>query len=320
MKPSSQSVLRWAAAVLLAAGGVRASAADALLKVNVDTDRQTVLVADPTWLTLTASAPTGWSVRFPQTPDAFGELKVRAAITHIHTSLGGRHTATMRMQLESLSPGHYTVGPLEVRFIKTASPDNAGFDVPVVQRSTDPVTIHVRSALGFAEGGRLRAIYGTVRTPWSWRQWKAAAAGLVAALAIGWGTHRVVARWRSSRRISQRSLLQQLDRLDEARLSRTVSSEQLVVSVADVVRQSLRLTEGARPVHRTTDEWIRRLQGDHRRLAEPVGTVLRQADAVKFAGQAATLDHARRCLEAARRVVRAALGDHPTHTGRDGRS
>lgn len=320
MKSVSHTVHRWAAVVLFAAGGVRASAADAPLEVNVETDRQTVLVADPVWLTVTASGPTGWSAQFPQTPDAYGELKVRAAMTHTHTSPAGRRTATMRLQLESLSPGRYTVGPLEVSFIKAANPDDADVDVSAVQRSTDPVTIHVRSALGFAEGGRLRAIYGTVRTPWSWRQWTAAAAGLVAALAIGWAAHRGVARWRPSRRNSQRSLLQQLDRLDEARLSRTVSNERFVVSIADVVRQSLQLADGARPVHRTTDEWIRRLQGDRRRLAEPVGTVLRCADAVKFAGQAATLDHARRCLEAARRVVGAALGDHLTHTAGDGRS
>lgn len=305
-----------AAAVLLLAAGAKLAAADDDFAVTLQADRTDVQVADPLWVTVSATAPAGWSIALPDAPDAFQELRVTTTITHLHHSDTGERTATRRLQLESLLPGRYQVGPLDVLFLPTTHNSDAGANggATPVRRATESVTIGVRSTLGFAQGQRLRDIYGTVRTPWAWWQWIVAAAATVSAVAVGRIVYSGVASWLRRRRISQRSLLHQLDRLDEARLNRSLSPDRLIVSVADVVRQSLRLAEGARPVYRTTDEWIQRLEkgnGESSLLADAVKVVLLEADAVKFAGGTASVDQARRCLDAARTIVRFALREDP---------
>lgn len=308
-----QQPIRLGAFVLLATLlGFDVDAAEQVFSTDLQLDRDTVKVADPVWVSLSATAPEGWTIELPEPPDAFGELKVIDLVGPHQSANSGTVSATTRWQMESLLPGRYQIDPLEVRFRPKGADGETSEEV--VQRSTEAVSVEVRSELGFFESRHLRDIHGPVRVPWTWTQWTIVAVVLVAVGAAFFFVYRGIDRWLMSRRVTQRSLLQQLDRLDEARLSRSVPNDQLIVSVADLVRQSLRLAEEPRPAYRTTEEWIDYVEnrravggaaaaGDAHGLAEVVTFVLRQADAVKFAGKSATVDQARRSIEAARSIV-----------------
>lgn len=161
-----------------------------------------------------------------------------------------------------------------------------------------------------------------------------AASILIATSAIGFIACHAVGVWLHSRPLSQQDLLRQLDRLDESRLSRAIPNDRVVTAVADLVRQSLQISEGPRTVYRTTEEWIAHLQqspadpmsaapddrqtsaGGREEISAAVETVLREADAVKFAGRSATLDQARRCVGAGRTIIHsAARGNLSTESG-----
>lgn len=327
----SRAILTCAAALIVPVTAIRTDAAEETFAVDLRAERTQIKVADPVEVTLSATAPKGWRIRLPEVPVEFGELKVIEAVNHLQED-DGMLTASTRLKLESLLPGRYQIGPLDVRFI----PENAGGDgnfthsSKAIQRSTRSLTIRVYSALGFFDSRQPREIYGTVGVPWTWRQWTLATLAIVAAFVFGSIAYQRTAHWLRSQRTSQQSLLEELDQLDEARLNRSISNDRLVVSIADVVRRSLQLAEGARPVYRTTEEWIHHLRQSHvalaassagepKLLSDTVELVLREADAIKFAGRSATLAQARRCLDAARRTVRTFLREKASTEDGDGR-
>lgn len=331
MIPCTRAIHSWTAALFLSTIAISAvaSAAETTAEefsVELRTDREQIAVADPVGVTVSATAPPGWKILFPETPVDSEHLRVIEASDHLQENDDGTRTAWRHLKLESLLPGRYPIGPLNVRFTPEDGADDSAASSEstasseVIQRSTGSITIRVRSAIGFFGSRELREIDGTVWIPWTWRQWAIAAAAIFAASVLGWASYRRVERWLGSQRVSQRSLLHELDRLDEARLHRSVPNDQLIISVADVVRQSLRLADGPHSVYRTTEEWIEYLQrsplipagasGGNRRLPrDAVELVLREADAIKFAGRPATYDQSRRCLGAARRTVQSLLGE-----------
>lgn len=315
-----QAVRICTAALVVPIAAAHAAVAEETFEVDLHAERTQIEVADPVWVTLSATAPQGWSIQLPEAPTAFDELKVIETVGHQREAADGRLTASIRLKLESLLPGRYQIGPLDVRFVPEESGDENGASQSeeVILRSTQPMAIRVRSALRLFDSRQPREIYGTVRVPWTWWQWTIATVVIVAAIATGTVVYQRMDRWLRSRRISQQSLLEELDRLDEARLNRAISNDQLIVSVADVVRQSLQLAEASGPVYRTTEEWIHQVQKpqfaragspavDPEHLTDAISLVLREADAIKFAGRPATLDQARRCLDAGRKTVRSIL-------------
>lgn len=325
-------LLTWILFSLITAS-VMASTADAaeeFLSTNLQVDRNEVQVAEPVRVVLSATAPDGWNIQLPDVRTGFGELKVIDSVRR-RESDSGTFTLSLHLTLESLLPGRYRVGPLDVQFTQDNGASGPEDRAETIQRSTRPITVRVRSAVGVFERRQLREIYGPVRVPWSWRQWAAAAAVMAGVLAIALSLYRWIDRWRTSGQLSQRTLLRRLDQLDEARLNRTVSNEQLILALADVVRQSLQLAEGGDPVYRTTDEWNHHLHASQppsatslstkpTYLADSVDFVLREADAIKFAEKGSTMEQVRRCLDAARKVVRSFLGEEPSEAGGGSRS
>ncbi|WP_164103396.1 nuclear transport factor 2 family protein [Candidatus Laterigemmans baculatus] len=274
--------------------------------VVFEAGRDRVAVAEPVSLTLTASAPQGWTIKLPELPERFGELRVIEADKPREVLRSGRVTQTLRFTVEAYLPGRHRIDPLPVRFLSDEAVPRTGSSS--VERQTPLLAIRVRSSLGLLDSGQLREIHPEVIVPWTWREWALAglvvsATGLAARLAAI-GFHR----WSDSRPMSPRRLQRKLEQLDEARLSRAMASDELIVAVAEVVRQRLQIAEGPRPIYRTTDEWIEHVAG-RPELAAPVRRVLREADAIKFAGSVATVEQARQCMEAARRIVHDSLDE-----------
>jgi hypothetical protein len=272
-----------------------------LFHVDLHASQNEVEIAQPLELTISATAPQGWTILPPPLLAKLIDLRVVNS-SEESERIGSQVIWTRHLTIESYAPGRKTIGPIEVTF----APPQFGHDAISQPRTlaTEAAVIRVRSALGlFETRNELRPIHDAVAVPWTWWQWGIATGCLVVIVGCGVMVVRRVNRFHDDGRLSRQSPLRDLERLKDAWLKGNTSDGETVAAASEIARRWLRCREGALTIHRTTEVWAARLQRRGAAACAPLVDVLRLADRVKFAGAEPTLDEVRESLAHVRQVI-----------------
>lgn len=105
------------------------------LRIALNKDRMTV--AERAVVQLTASAPAGWTIKFPEFKDHFGEFSVASAAASEATQPDGRVKASVNVVLEPFLAGIKVIPPVEVI---------AAHGETTERLRTEPITVTVATA------------------------------------------------------------------------------------------------------------------------------------------------------------------------------
>lgn len=264
--------------------------------VSVEVRPDTVAVGQPFTVRLRVRAVPGATIRFPAVPDSAGGIEAvdpRAIEDHSTSALLDR-TAVYR--LVAWEPGRRAVPLGDLRWEQSRGAELLG---------TGGVQVFVTSVLPADTAQRVprdaRAPFDPPRAWWRW------ALGALAVLAILWLSARALRR----RRATTRPLDAFVDAeaafaaIDELALDEAGEPGHAVLAYGEVMREYLTRRFPAATIGLTTTEYVRALADNALPiLPEEVQRVLEQADAVKFAGVAVSVDGVRAVARAARGVVR----------------
>lgn len=287
------------------------------VRMTLETDRQTIGVADRLRLTLSVEAPTDITVTLPEVVHTLGPFRVQN-----QTPTGPLPSAPQTQQwkqeyiLEADTAGELTIPALRVAFRR----QNAAEDAAPQHLSTDPLTIKVISVLpDDADVTAPQDIAPPVALlrrglpPWIW---------IVAAGLAGLGTA-VLIRWCYRRRQRCRIApappqpahvlaLQALQRLEQQNLIGQQQIDVFYVQLSAILRRYVEWRFRLRAPEQTTEEFLAAalmsggLLTTHR---DSLRTFLQHCDLVKFARHEPTADDMQRTFDSAKAFVNQTADD-----------
>jgi hypothetical protein len=137
--------MKWPVVVLslsLAVATTRPAHASEDVQLTVRADRQSVQIIEPIQLEVTVVAPAGTTVVLPEVGDTWGSFQVqdRSLIADVPTAHPTRRRWTLKLTLDTLQPGDWTIPAISVKYRAPAAEE---FKTLV----SDPIPIHVVSLL-----------------------------------------------------------------------------------------------------------------------------------------------------------------------------
>ena len=274
------------------------------VKLMTALDRQVVQVAQSISLQITAQAPEGVSVQFPDISDRLGRLQIVDVREQLDVPLGQDRIWKRDYKLESLGSGKKTIPPIEVSYIdrRTAEP------VRGVVISA-PIEVEIVSLLeGQADPAKFRDIKGVVAIPQekieanSWLTYGISAGGifLVAGiLLLLWHRHH-------RKNTPAERALRQLAELEQSALLESGDTHTFYCCLTDIIRHYIEGRFGYRAPKQTTTEFLSAVQRENLLCEEhraPLQEFLQVADMVKFARHNPSRAEADAAIDKAREFI-----------------
>jgi hypothetical protein len=288
-----------------------------VLAVDIQIDKPEALVAERIQVEVTATAPEGVSVKFPEIAGRLGNFEVVSLNDTPDIPSGADRQWIRHIGLESLISGELEIPAMEIIYV-----DRRGSQTVTGNQKTAPRKITIRSTLeGVEDPTKFRDIKSVVFLPESqpqnhnWTLWGAGAGGLTLLAAIAF---LLVTRYKPVRSPKQWAL----NALDDLRNSRALAdgdAEQIYVRVISILRTFFDEQFGISAPRFTTDEFLSAMQADgrlSRKIRDQLKELLTLADLVKFAGMLPEGQGLMTVVDQAKRVVEHAA-DHTASTGAD---
>lgn len=262
--------------------------------VSLHVARDRVATADLLRVELTAAAPEGVDVRFPELGAEAGEFGiVGRAESEPRLAGGNRVERRLTLDLEPPLPGEYELPPFRIRFGET-------------EVATDPLKITVESVLPPGEApADINEIAPPVGMPGG-RWWLGALPGVVLGGAVFWW-------WRRRRRaaappvpLPHEIALKALRELMAADLPARGQAKMFYLRVSSILRHYIEDRFALHAPERTTEEFLRDLRDDRRLSDSQKGLLrdfLRHCDMVKFAEHQPNRDEVNQTLNACAQFI-----------------
>ena len=274
------------------------------VELIVSLDRATAQIAEQVKLTLTARAPTGVPITFPQNQSYLGSFNVLQVSDTPDIPITDGRQWTRQYQLESLVAGKQTIPPVSVAYLdgRQAKPLS-----DIVQ--SPPLELTITSVLeGTPDPLKFRDIKDVVELPVethsssAWIAWSlAGAAGLTLA-----GVALLVIPTRKRKMSAAQCALSDLERLEHDDLIATGQTQVFYFRLTDIVRQYIGRQCGIAAPKLTTAEFLAQATR-HQSLDQPQQALLRVflslADLVKFARFEPGADDAQQAIAKARQFI-----------------
>ncbi|MBC7791149.1 MAG: hypothetical protein H7Z74_14485 [Anaerolineae bacterium] len=285
--------------VLLQAIAAAANVADAQVRVGITVRPETVTVGDPFMVTVRVSAPRGSVIAFPAGPDSGSSVEAvdpRAVLPN-RDSLTVDESAQYRLVAWDTGSLHSALADVQVtgRARQRVSLANARVYVrSVLPRDT---TLHIPKPA--------REIFASLR-PW----WYRLLAGLLALALAGlllWAWWRRRKRKRSGAVEEADAFVhaeREFARVEAMGLLEAGERGRFVALMVDVMRDYLALRVDAAHPALTSSEIIRALENSSDVPSQRLGSILWEADLIKFARRPVTVERARAMARDSRGVVR----------------
>lgn len=258
--------------------------AESKVSIEVEIDKPEVLVAEPFQLEITATAPQGVTVKFPELEKRLGEFDVLSVSDVSDIPFGANRRWIRKVGLESLVAGEHEIPAIEVSYV-----DRRGA-TPVTGLESGPISsMTVRSTLeGTEDPTRFRDIKSVIFLPEPdrrnshWVAWAAATAGfiLVAVIAIA------LVRCKKALSPKQRAI-KSLQELKISLANDDPDVEQAYIRLVSIFRIFVLEQFSISAPRLTTNEFLEAMQGDERLSDEfraELWRLLNLVDMVKFAG------------------------------------
>jgi hypothetical protein len=267
----------------LQASQQESATATGIVAIDVEIDKSEVLVAERFQMEITATAPQGVTVKFPELENQLGEFEVLNVKDTPDIPNGSNRKWIRRVGLESLAAGELEIPAIEISFV-----DRRG-STPITGLQTSPSqNVTVRSSLeGTEDPTRFRDIKSVVFLPESqqreshWLVW--AAAGLAGFLAVT-----AIAMVRRKKFLSPKQrAIKSLQDLKNSLACENQDVEQIYVRLVSLLRTFVQEQFAISAPRLTTLEFLEAMQGDPRLSDEfrgELSELLNLADMVKFAG------------------------------------
>ncbi len=254
------------------------------VKVSAALDLQTVQVAQPFEFCVTAWAPDGVKMQFPEATKEIGPFEVVHQHDQFDVPAEDGRLWKRSYRLESLTSGEKTIPAMKFAFV-----DRRGDRATRGSVSTQPLAVEVTSLLeGQVDPRKFRDIKGVVQLASadsdrpSWVFYSVSLAGAVLALGL------ILLLWnrRQKNLTPSEWALQQLFELQESNLLEEGHQQQFYCRVTDIIRQFIEARFGYRAPKQTTSEFLSAVQRDsllrvsHRASLQEF---LQIADMIKFA-------------------------------------
>jgi hypothetical protein len=279
----------------------------------VRADRRSIAVGDPLTLTIEVDAEPGIEVRMPGHGESLGPFTVRSVQSRpdIPDAAGARRRWTDTIVLDTFDSGDLEIPAITVPFSDRRNEATTGTVESEI--SAQPLVVTVRTMIeGDFDPASVRDIKGAAEVPvpgrWRWLWW---AAGLAAAVSVA--ALAVARRLRTAARAPQPVVpahvwaLAELDRLAADALVERGEVHNFYSRLSDIVRRYIERRFGLMAPERTTEEFLRELQGGsdlHDDQQALLAVFLRAADLVKFALVRPGAVEAAAALDSARGFVR----------------
>ena len=280
------------------------------VKLTVALDRRVVQVAQPVNLEITAQAPEGVSVQFPEPSDSFGPFQIVDVQEQFDIPLGQDRIWKREYELESLASGTKTIPPLKISFVDRRS----GKPVSGAVSST-PIELEIASLLeGQSDPTKFRDIKGVVHVTKektatnAWITYGVSAGGiflLAGVLLLLW--HR-----RHRKSTPAEWALVQLACLEERNLLAGGDTHIFYCCLTDIIRHYIEDRFGYRAPKQTTTEFLSAVQREDllcEKHQAPLQEFLQVADMVKFACHSPSRDEADAAIDKARKFIHDTAND-----------
>ena len=252
--------------------------------VVAELDRQVVQVAQPLRLKITATAPEGVSVQFPQQEKQIGDFRVIDQQDQFDIPAGAERIWMRSYQLESLSSGKKTIPPIDLSFVDRREGKAVRNTV-----QTESLAVEIKSLLeGQADPRKFRDIKGVVQLAQadvdqsSWLPYGLSVGGAVFAAGL------LLLLWHRQKKNHTPAewAIQQLAALQKSSLLKDGYEQKFYCRVTDIIRQYIEARFGHRAPKQTTSEFLSAMQRDNLLCAEHRASLqefLQVADMIKFA-------------------------------------
>ena len=252
--------------------------------VVAELDRQVVQVAQPLRLKITATAPEGVSVQFPQQEKKIGDFRVIDQQDQFDIPAGAERIWMRSYQIESLSSGKKTIPSIDLSFV-----DRRGEKAVRNTVRTEPLAVEITSLLeGQADPRKFRDIKGVVELVHadvdqsSWLPYGLSVGGAVFAVGL------LLLLWHRQKKNHTPAewAIQQLAALQKSSLLKDGHEQKFYCRVTDIIRQYIEARFGHRAPKQTTSEFLSAMQRDNLLCAEHRASLqefLQVADMIKFA-------------------------------------
>ena len=288
------------------------------LAIDVQIDKREALVAERIQMQITATAPEGVSVKFPEIAGKLGNFDVVSLKDTLDIPDGSERQWIRHIVVESLTSGDLEIPAMEISYV-----DRRGSEPETGIQKTASQKVTIRSTLeGVEDPTKFRDIKSVVFLPESqpenhnWIIWAAGAGGLTLLAAIAF---LLVTRYKPVLSPKQWAI-KALDELKDSRALAEGDTEQIYVRVISILRTFFHEQFGISAPRLTTDEFLSAMQAD-RRLSADIRAQLKElltlADLVKFAGMlpdgkglVSVVDQAKQMVEqAADHAAKSAAGN-----------
>lgn len=254
------------------------------VQLTTSIDRTSARIAEPVTLTITATAPQGITLNFPQVPKALGECDVVGVKDTFDIPVPDGRQWTRTYQLESLVSGDIQIPAVEISL--TDRRDGAAKHDSI---QSQPIPLRIASVLeGRADPLKFRDIKSVVDVPATpqqssvWVAWMVGGAGTVALAGLAF----VVWTLRRREPSADRWALAELQHLEDSPLRTSRDFDELYFRLTLIVRGYVERRFGIAAPKWTTVEFMDRLRADNRfdtQQQTALENFLTSADLIKFA-------------------------------------
>lgn len=275
--------------------------------IEMQIDKREAQIAESIQVKITATAPQGVTVKFPELQKQLGGFEVTGVQDAMDIPAGSNRNWIRIVNLESLVSGELEIPVIQISYIDgRGSSPRTGFCTTTEQR------INIRSTLEGVEDPKqfrdIKSVMFAPETPPRSNVWlvtlaAAASFALVAALVY-------VANGRRKNLSPKDWAIKSIGELRDSQAFNDNDAEQVYVRLVSILRTFVDWHFGISAPKLTTDEFLSAMQQDERLSAEfrsELSELLTLADMIKFAGLspddsqlAAVVDQAKRMVENAK--------------------
>ena len=277
------------------------------IAIDVQIDKREAQVADPIQMKITATAPQGVAVKFPEWQQQLGDFEITGVKDTMDIPAGSDRNWIRIVGLESLVSGELQIPAFEISYV-----DRRGSVAQTGVQSTKPHPINIRSSLeGVEDPTQFRDIKSVVFAPETpprsnfWLVASGVAAGflLIAALVY-------VAVGRKNDLSPRNWAIKSIDELRDDQAFKDNDAEQVYVRLVSILRTFVFWQFGISAPKLTTDEFLGAMHQDERLSTEfrcELSELLTLADMIKFAGLSPDDSQLSAVVEQAKRLVENAV-------------
>ena len=279
------------------------------VELTSSVDHRVAQVAQPIHLEITAQAPAGVSIQFPEHSANLGPFQILDVREQADVPLGEDRVWRRVYTLESLASGKKTIPSVQISFV-----DRRRAKVVSDVVSSEPVELEITSLLeGQVDLTKFRDIKGAIalQTPKATRDWTiyGISIGGVALLATV-----ILLLWHRRQRkyTPAESALIQLAQLEQRDLLASGETHIFYCCLTDIIRHYIEDRFGYRAPKQTTSEFLSAVQREDLlcdKHQAPLQEFLQVADMVKFACHSPSHDEAAAAIGKARQFVHDTAGE-----------